>query len=307
MRLKITQIRHLTSRIAEFSLQPLDGSALPDWTAGAHIEVETTAGARSYSLIRWPDAQDGLTIAVQREPDGAGGSAAMHALTEGSEITASMPINDFELIATDRPVLLLAGGIGVTPLISIASDLAAQGRAFVFHYAGRSAADMAYLAEIGEAFPRALTLHFDDETPIDLPALAQVHAGHDCYICGPKGMIEAARTALEGAGVAPDRIHVELFATPEATDDNAFEVEVADTGQVITVAANQTIIAALEAAGLDPIYDCQRGDCGICQTDVIAGTPDHRDVVLSQAEKASGKVMQICVSRAKSARLVLDL
>jgi len=121
-------------------------------------------------------------------------------------------------------------------------------------------------------------------------------------------MIEAARAAADAAGIDATQIHVELFSTTApASGDSAFEVEIADSGQVIAVAANQTIIEALEKAGLDVMYDCQRGDCGICQTDVVSGTPDHRDVVLSQSEKDGGKVMQICVSRSKSKRLVLAL
>ena len=122
-------------------------------------------------------------------------------------------------------------------------------------------------------------------------------------------MIDAARSAAEAAGIRNDRIHVELFATPDAAPagDQPFEVEIKDTGQVFTIPPGQTIISVLNAAGVDLIYDCLRGDCGICQVDVIDGIPDHRDVVLTDAEKAKNDVMQICVSRAKSARLVLDI
>jgi vanillate O-demethylase ferredoxin subunit len=128
------------------------------------------------------------------------------------------------------------------------------------------------------------------------------------YLCGPKGMIDAARTAAVSEGHPEDQIHIELFTSAATAEgDTAFEVEIADTGAVYTIPPGKTIIDVLEDEGMDLIYDCQRGDCGICQTDVISGTPDHRDVVLSDAEKASGKVMQICVSRAKSDRLVLDL
>ena len=302
----ITSKTQLTDRIAEFALS-VDA---PDaWTAGAHIDVETTAGTRSYSLIRWPgeDTRD-HTIAVQREPDGDGGSAAMHMLETGAKLTITAPKNSFELAGDSAPSLLLAGGIGVTPLISMATDLAAQNRDFEFHYAGRSADQMAYLDRLNATFPDQFTAHFDDQTPLDLATTLSGKTNHHLYICGPKGMIDAARAAAEAAGFANDHIHVELFETPpQQTGDTAFEVEIADSGQVIQVGADQTIIEALEDAGLDLIYDCQRGDCGICQTDVISGTPDHRDVVLSQAEKDSGKVMQICVSRALSDRLVLDV
>lgn len=305
--LRIAQKQAVTKRISAFTLVAAEGDPLPDHRAGAHIEVQTAAGPRAYSLIDWPERQpDAWQIAVQREDEGDGGSRAMHALSEGDTITATAPKNDFELHPGDKPVALLAGGIGVTPLISMATELAASGRPFVFHHAGRSAGDMAYVEQLATTFGDRYHPHYDDTAPLDLNRLMAGVSGHALYICGPKGMIEAARAAAEAAGLTD--IHVELFtnAAPSA-GDSAFEVEIASSGQVITVAPDQTIIEAMEAAGLDPLYDCQRGDCGICQTEVIAGTPDHRDVVLSQAERDSGKVMQICVSRARSARLVLDL
>lgn len=302
----------LTGGISEFTLHADD---LPAYTPGAHIDVDLPGiGLRSYSLIDWPGEQDGDTnngyrIAVQREDAGDGGSKAMHDLQAGQTLSISDPKNSFELRADGRPVLLLAGGIGITPLISMASALSAGDRDVTLVYCGRTRDQMAYLDALTATFGAALAVHVDDETPVDLAALMAGHTGHSLYICGPRGMIDAARQAAEAAGLDPAHIHVELFATPDAdTDaDGAFEVEVASTGQVVTVAADQSIVEALEEAGLDPIYDCQRGDCGICQTDVISGIPDHRDVVLSQAERDSGKTMQICVSRAKSPRLVLDL
>ncbi|NDW46761.1 PDR/VanB family oxidoreductase [Ruegeria sp. PrR005] len=309
LKLTIAQKLAVTKRISAFTLVAAGGEALPGYTAGAHIAVETVAGPRSYSLIDWPgDTPGAYTIAVQREDAGDGGSKAMHALSEGDAITTAEPKNDFELRTEDKPVALLAGGIGVTPLISMATTLRAQSRPFVFHYSGRSADVMAWLNRLRDEFGGNFHAHFDDTAPLDLNTLMADLTGHALYICGPKGMIEAARTAAEAAGIAAADIHVELFtnAAPSAAD-SAFEIEIASSGQVITIAPDQTIIEALEAAGLDPLYDCQRGDCGICQTEVIAGTPDHRDVVLSQAERDSGKVMQICVSRALSARLVLDL
>lgn len=309
LRLTIAQKIAVTKRISEFNLISEDGMPLPGYTPGAHIDVSTGAGSRSYSLIDWPGETDATyRIAVQREDAGEGGSVAMHDLPEGAVIEVVEPKNDFELIETDKPVALLAGGIGVTPLISMATKLKAANRAFRFDYSGRSAESMAYLARLKDEFGDNFHAHFDDSSPLDLSALMAGVSGHALYICGPKGMIEAARTAAEAAGISPDDIHVELFSTARsAGSDSAFEVEIASSGQVILVPADKTIVEALEDAGLDPLYDCQRGDCGICQTTVVSGTPDHRDVVLSQAERDSGTVMQICVSRALSERLVLDL
>jgi vanillate O-demethylase ferredoxin subunit len=298
----------LNDRIAAFTLVPLDGP-LPDWQAGAHVQLDLgAAGLRSYSLIDWPgQPRDALRIAVQREDAGTGGSVALHALPVGAEIAVTEPANSFALADAPEPVALIAGGIGVTPLISMATALQARGHPFVFHYAGRSAGVMAYADELARALGPALHLHPDDAAPFDIPATLAGLSGHRLYVCGPRPMIEATRAAAEAAGIASDRIHVELFTTAApAAGDQPFEVQIND-GRVIPVAADQSIVEALEAAGVDVIYDCQRGDCGICQTAVISGTPDHRDVVLSQAERDAGKLMQICVSRARSARLVLDI
>ncbi|MEO9631019.1 MAG: iron-sulfur cluster-binding domain-containing protein, partial [Sulfitobacter sp.] len=159
-------------------------------------------------------------------------------------------------------------------------------------------------------FGDALHLHCDDDdSALNLDAVI-ASAGGDAhfYVCGPKGLIDAVKAKAEAAGIAPDHIHFELFDAPqEQQGDSAFEVEVASSGEVFTIPPGQSIIDVLEAGGVDVMYDCQRGDCGICQCDVISGTPDHRDVVLSEAERAAGNVMQICVSRAKSPRLVLDI
>lgn len=285
-------------------------SALPDYTAGAHIEFDLgDAGKRCYSLVDWPQECNLYTIAVQREESGEGGSQAMHNLSVGQSIEVSPPKNNFELVTGNQPILLLAGGIGITPLISMATHLHKQGRNFQLHYSARNATRMAFADKLNNAFDQSVFLYFDDSDPIDLVTLMSSQTANTIvYLCGPRGMIDAARSAALDAGINEASIHIELFSTGESQDgDTAFEVEINNTGQVINVAANQTIIEALESADIDVMYDCQRGDCGICQCDVISGTPDHRDVVLSDEEKASGKVMQICVSRAKTPRLVIDI
>lgn len=307
--LTIAQKTPLTKRISEFVLNSEDSRVLPSFEPGSHIDVMTPVGPRSYSLIGWPEQWDGAyRIAVQREDGGDGGSLAMHDLVEGQVIQTSLPKNDFVLSHGGKPVALLAGGIGVTPLISMASRLKADGHPFRFDYAGRSVDEMGYLTRLEAEFGDNLHAHFDDVEPLDLTSALPSVSDHALFICGPKGMIEAARAAAEAVGIASDDIHVELFTTAKAgTGDQPFEIEIASSGQVITIPADKTIIEALEESGLDPLYDCQRGDCGICQTHVVSGIPDHRDVVLSQAERDSGTVMQICVSRALSDRLVLDL
>lgn len=314
--LVILKKQPVTAEICIFTLGPETGPGLQPHTAGAHINVDLgELGTRSYSLIDWPISGEWTaewTIAVKREDGGLGGSKAMHALQPGQILQASEPINDFALNRgaldhSNAPVLLLAGGIGITPLISMATALQASGREFSLHYSGRDAANMGFVDLLTSHFGAHLRVYTDDAAPL---SMAQIFTNPavDLYICGPKGMIDAARSAAVTAGLNEAKIHVELFTTAQPeTGNSAFEVEIHDTGQVVQIPADKTIIEALEDAGLDLMYDCQRGDCGICQTDVISGTPDHRDVILTEAERASGTTMQICVSRAKSARLVLDL
>lgn len=305
---RIADIVDVTDRIRQFELAP-DG-AHPGHQPGAHITVQLSGiGERSYSLIDWPDAPGTVFIAVQREDDGDGGSRAMHGFGVGDTISADGPKNDFTLNDGDTPRLLIAGGIGITPIISFATRLNGAGGDFQFHVASRSAALCPFRDRLDASFGERVTYWFDDETQIDLKALIE-DAAEDTHVfcCGPRGMIEAVRELAEARGLPKEQVHFELFASPDTHEgDRPFEIEIASSGAVLTVPADKSIVEVLEEAGLDPMYDCARGDCGICQTDVLNGTPDHRDVVLSDAERASGKVMQICVSRAKSDRLVLDL
>ncbi|MCM2563165.1 PDR/VanB family oxidoreductase [Lutimaribacter sp. EGI FJ00015] len=310
--LRVVKKRALTDRITEFTLADPQGQALPGWTAGAHIRVDVADGDRAYSLIAWDDARDApkhYTIAVQREDGGAGGSRHMHGLAEGGEVQAFAPKCDFPVIPGE-PAVLLAGGIGITPMISMAAALKAQGVEATLHYTGRSRGAMAYCDDLLDLMGDAVHIHCDDEaSALDLDRVVDSLGDRHLYICGPKGLMDATRSRAEAAGIPIDRVHVELFDNGSAgrDDDAAFEVELASTGEVFTIPPGKSIIEVLEEGGHDLIYDCQRGDCGICQAEVISGEPDHRDVVLSDAEKSGGKLMQICVSRAKSARLVLDL
>jgi vanillate O-demethylase ferredoxin subunit len=179
---------------------------------------------------------------------------------------------------------------------------------FSMIFAARNAAEMAYRSALENAFGDQLRLHFDDQSgQLDLGEIIAKLGDAHLYVCGPRGMIDAVRAKAEEAEIPQSRIHFELFeAASSAAGDTAFEVQIKD-GTVFTIPVGQTIIDVLEENDVDVMYDCQRGDCGICQCDVLDGVPDHRDVVLSEAERASGEVMQICVSRAKSARLVLDI
>lgn len=312
--LRVGSAAPAAERVVELLLEPEAGS-LPPYAPGAHVEVSLPDGdTRHYSLIDLDGSAASparYRLGVLLEADSKGGSRYMHGLAAGDRLTVSAPKNDFPLDGGDAPALLIAGGIGVTPIISMATALKAAGRPYRLVYAAQSAARMAFRQVLEEAHGEALRVHIDDRDggPLPLKPLIEGAApGTHLYVCGPRPMIEAARAVAEAAGYTPERIHFELFekAAPQE-GDAPFEVELASTGQIFTIPPGKTIIEVLEGEGIDLMYDCQRGDCGICQTDVLEGEPDHRDVVLSQAERDAGKVMQICVSRAKSARLKLDL
>lgn len=318
LRLKVTQTSPATARIRALRLEAADGGPLPGFSPGAHVRIVLPDGGdRPYSLINadpGTDTEAGVSayrLGVLLEEGSKGGSRYMHGLAVGDVVEASPPKNDFALESHASPAILVAGGIGVTPIVSMAAALARAGRPFTFHYAGRSRPLLAFVDEIAAACGDALKIHCDDEpaTCLDLAGLvASAPAGAHLYVCGPRGMIEAARELAHDRGFPKDQVHFELFDQPEEqAGDRPFEVVVSSTGQSFTVPPGRTIIEVLEEGGVDLVYDCQRGDCGICQTGVLEGVPDHRDVILTEDERAANTVMQICVSRAKSPRLVLDL
>jgi ferredoxin-NADP reductase len=315
--LVVTEIRSETSLIRSIKLARADGGPLPGWEAGAHVMVRLPDGdERSYSLVNsccQPDATvrpDAYRLGVRLEDPSRGGSRYMHALHVGDAVAVSGPTNNFALAPSAGPVVLLAGGIGITPLISMAAQLTAHERPFRMIYAGRSRDHLAFLDEVTASAPAKLTLHTDDRTGIfDVDRLmASLQEGEPLYVCGPTPMIDAAIAIAKRMDWAPGRLHFEHFtAAAPAAGDRPFEVVLKRSGRSFVVPADRTILDVLIEAGVDPLYDCKRGDCGICQTGVLEGEPDHRDYILSDAEKASGKVMQICVSRSRTERLVLDL
>ncbi|HSW26235.1 MAG TPA: PDR/VanB family oxidoreductase [Burkholderiaceae bacterium] len=321
--LGVAEARMLNPLIRQLRLVAQDGGVLPGFTAGAHLRVQVTLplGAtdwRHYSLIDFstlPGATEApreYVIAVRREDDGRGGSRFMHERVQaGDVLTIEAPKNEFALRDLDSRAVLIAGGIGITPLTSMAAQRKAQGRAVRMHYAGRSRSLMAFLPELQQLLGDDLRLHSDDEAgaPLDVDTLLEGCCADDqLYVCGPKVLLDAVLAKTQARGWTHERVHFELFTTPVAeAGDRAFEVVLAQSGKSFTVPAAQTVLDCLIEHGCDPMLDCKRGECGVCSTAVIEGDIDHRDYFLSDAEKASGKLMQICISRARGARLVLDL
>lgn len=321
--LQVAEARLMNPLIRLFRLRAQDGSPLPGYSAGAHlrVQVQLADGSRDwrhYSLIGLSadagatDAPCNYVIAVRREDDGRGGSRFMHERVQaGDLLTVESPKNDFPLRSHTGCSVLVAGGIGVTPLASMAAQRVAERAPVRMHYAGRSRELMAFLPELQKLLGDSLRVHADVEAgaPLDVEALLDGCGADDqLYVCGPKVMLDAVLAATQARGWTHDRVHFELFTTPVVEEgDHPFEVELAQSGQRYAVPANQTILDCLIEHGCDPLFDCKRGECGVCSTPVLEGDIDHRDYFLSDAEKASGKVMQICVSRVRGTRLVLDI
>jgi len=309
--LVVAEVKPLTPAIKAFVLRPANGGDLPPFAPGAHLSVQIaeSSGQRAYSLIRPHDGSGSYEIAVLHEPQGSGGSAWMHGLAPGALLAAHPPRNDFALHLGSQQPLLVAGGIGITPLLCMARALAAESRAFDFFYATRSEEATAYLDDV-----RALggTVVHDGGDPargLDLRALlAAPQSGRHLHVCGPRGMVQAVVDTARAQGWPDDHVHFELFAGALAqAGDMLFEVRTLRSGKTLTVAPGQSLLDVLIAAGLDPMYDCRQGDCGVCAVDVVEGVPDHRDHNLSPREKAGGKTLCTCVSRAKTPHLVLDI
>ncbi|WP_028218546.1 PDR/VanB family oxidoreductase [Paraburkholderia oxyphila] len=322
----VESVEPLSSHITSFRLRAPDGRALPGFAAGAHIRVQVGEGSdawRAYSLVNLASdactacerAPDHYLIAVRREDAGAGGSLWMHThVRVGHTLRIAPPVNAFALEHdhADADAVLIAGGIGITPIASMAAVLAARGCRYGLHYTGRSISQLAFVDALRALAGEHLHLYGDDEpgevNRFDLARLfATLTPGQPLYVCGPQGLIDAVIALATQRGWPRERIRSELFAAaaPQA-GDAAFEVELRQTGMTLNVAPAQTILDAMLDAGLDPLYDCKRGECGVCQVGVIEGEVEHRDYCLSEAEKRSGKVMHICVSRARAARLVID-
>jgi vanillate O-demethylase ferredoxin subunit len=301
--------------IRSFEFADPRGPDLPPFTAGSHLDVHLPNGlVRQFSLCNDPRETHRYVVAVLREPGGRGGSACMHdVVREGDEVTITAPQNHFPLHEAAERHLLIAGGIGITPMLAMVRRLAALGADYTLHYCTRNAEKTAFREELmGEPFASHVRFHHDGGDPskgLDVDALlSEVEAGTHVYCCGPIGLMHAVTDASDHWPLGT--VHFEFFATdPDVVEEpsTGFEVEIASTGAVYKVPPDKTILDVLLDQGHDVDSSCEEGLCGTCIVDVLEGEPDHRDFVLDDEEKESNKLITVCCSRAKSARLKLDL
>jgi vanillate O-demethylase ferredoxin subunit len=301
--------------ICTYELVRTDGQPLPPFDAGAHIDVHLGEHLiRQYSLCNAPGEIHRYQIGVLRDADSRGGSLAMHDHVEpGSVLQISEPKNHFPLVDAKR-TLLLAGGIGVTPILAMAEALSARGADFEMHYCARSPERTAFRDRIAQSkFVDDVHFHFDSGEAAQKLDIATLLAMPDLdthlYVCGPAGFIEYVLGGAKAQGWPAAQLHVEYFsaAAVDTTGDRAFDVKLASSGKVVTVPAGRTVIQVLAENGVDIPYSCEEGVCGTCLTRVIEGEPDHRDMYLTDEEHAENKEFTPCCSRSKTALLVLDL
>ncbi len=313
---RIARKRSEATDICSFELVEAGGKSLPPFAAGAHVDVQLPGGmTRQYSLCNDPTESHRYLIAVLREPNSRGGSRALHdEIREGDELQISEPKNHFPLAHEAKRSLLLAGGIGVTPILCMAERLAAAGADFEMHYCTRSPQRTAFRERIAASpFSNKVVFHFDDDPAkqrLDIPALlAAQTTGTHVYVCGPKGFMEAVLDSARASGWPESHLHYEFFsAEPVKSDaDASFDVRLASSGRTITVPADKSVVQALYEAGVEIPISCEQGVCGTCLTRVLEGAPDHRDQYLTPEEQTANDQFTPCCSRSKSPLLVLDL
>jgi vanillate O-demethylase ferredoxin subunit len=306
--------------IMSLELVPAAGGSLPAFSAGSHIDVQVPDGhgghiLRQYSLCNSPADTQRYVIAVLRDPASRGGSSGVHErLQVGDLLTISAPRNHFALAPHAQHHLLIAGGIGITPLLSMAEALAAAGASFALHYASRTPERTAFRERLAQS-PFAAHVHHhysqgDAAQKLDLQTLLrQPLAGIHVYVCGPQRLMDAVLKTARTAGWPDAQIHHEFFGATVApsASDGAFEVVVKSSGQVVPIPADKTVVQALAAAGVSVMISCEQGVCGTCLTRVLEGVPDHKDHYLTPEEQASNDQFTPCCSRSKTPRLVLDL
>lgn len=310
LRVRIQSVSWEAPNILSYELRSLESCELPPFTAGAHIDITLPNGlVRSYSLVNPQSERHRYVIAVQKDRASRGGSKWLHEnFRAGDILTVNGPRNNFALDETAEKSIFIAGGIGITPILSMVERLCALGRDWELIYCSRKRSDTAFLDSL-EKKPQ-VRFNFDNEPGgkmLDITAvLRAVPANGHLYCCGPLPMLDAFEQAAKH--LPRDRVHVEYFTAKEAPAlEGGFTVVLAKSGQEFTVPPKKTILDTLLENGLTIPYSCKEGVCGTCETKVLEGVPDHRDLILTEKEHASNMTMMICCSGSKSRKLILDL
>lgn len=312
---EVAAVKAETDEIKTFALVPRDRSLLAGMEPGAHIDISVGGFLRQYSLCNGPEDRDSFLIAVKKEPDSRGGSRAMHErLAVGDEVEISPPCNTFRLVPGAKANLLLAGGIGITPLLSMARHLQAGSAPYKLMYFARSREQAAFLEELsGSEMSENVSIRLGLDAEATRHELTEILRAPDgethIYACGPQPFLEAIRRLTEGNWPAAN-VHFEYFQAQEKSsepDDRPFKVKLASSGEVFEVPPGRTIVEVLAENGVEVDVSCEQGICGTCLTAVLEGVPDHRDELLSEDVRESGDIMALCVSRAKTDLIVIDL
>jgi len=300
-------------RIVSLQLTAADGSDLPPFSAGAHIDILVGENlVRQYSLCNNPRERKTYRLGVLNDENSRGGSKAIHETFEvGQEISIRSPRNNFELDKTDFAKHFFGGGIGITPLISMAYAVRDGAGLFRMHYSTRSQSATAFQDELETEFTGSINIYHDDAPVEDRlnidKVMAEISSGEHIYICGPTGYIDFISNAAKTAQISEDRIHIEHFGNDVTQDGKSFEVVAAKSGKTIIVNEGQTIVDALANSGIELDVSCEQGVCGTCITNVLEGTPDHQDLYLDDDEKASNALIMPCCSRSFTPQIKLDI
>ncbi|NQX34329.1 PDR/VanB family oxidoreductase [Herbiconiux sp. VKM Ac-2851] len=313
----VASARPVATDVVLLTLRAADGSELPPWQPGAHLDVEVQPGVeRQYSLCGDPADRHSYEVAVLREPDGRGGSEHLHAhIREGDRLRVRGPLNHFGLHAVPPggSYAFVAGGIGITPLLPMMRAADAAGIPFTLAYAGRSLERMPFVDELVAAYGDRVSVYTSElghRFVLSTLSGGTPSAPVAVYCCGPARMLTELEQVALDAGWPPDALHLERFEAREVTEpvrQESFEVELELSGMTLEVPPDRSILDVVEEAGVLVLSSCREGTCGTCETPVVSGEVDHRDSVLTPAEQEDNEVMMICVSRAACPRLVLEL
>jgi ferredoxin-NADP reductase len=309
---RVRAVRDVATDVRLVEIEPTAGARA--YPTGAHLDIAVTIGGlpdiRSYSLVGAGPSDGAYAIAVKKLPDSRGGSAFFHTLQPDAELLVCEPQSHFEIQYGRPEYLLVAGGIGITPVVGMAYALARHGRPFRLLYAGRTRAGMPFVDELAELLGNRLELFVSEQgNRLDLPAeIDRLHPEGELYLCGPLRLMDAVRRTWRERGRPNTRLRFETFASGGRFAPEPFTVRVREHGKAVQVPENQTMLAALRAAGVDMMWDCVRGECGLCTVTVleVEGELDHRDVFLSEDEQAEGRALCTCVSRAVGGAITID-